>query len=55
MSLKKPNQRMVGVNLENNCLQGEKEKMTTHVTDVRVQDEADSLAKLITPRASSYC
>ena len=35
MTLKKPNQRLVGVSLaENNCLQEkeeEKEKMTTHV------------------------
>ena len=51
VTLKKPNQKLIGVSLaENNCLQEREEKMTKHVTNV--QDEADLLAELITPRAS---
>ena len=53
VTLKKPSQSLVGVSLaENNFFQGE--KMTTHVIDVRVQDEEDLQAELITPRASTH-
>ena len=54
VTLKKPNQRLLGVRFtENNCFKGE-EKMTAHVNDVHVLDEADSLAELITTRASPH-
>ena len=53
VTLKNHNQRLVGL-AENNCLQEGEEKMTTYVTDVHVQDEADLLAELITPRVSPY-
>ena len=45
--MKMPYQRLVDVSLaENYCFQ--EEKMSTYVTDVHVQREADLLAELIT-------